>query len=321
MDDILKSNFGTLMYDVSIVISAAREEISTLSRTLKYCTHACKNLNAKIHLLINGNLQLAKDAAELVSEEFPGHNITVWHFALADKANCWNTYCHSIREKSCLHFFIDGYVRPNSDSIKIALDFYKKHHPVAITGVPSMGTSAKRLRREMIVSGGIHGNLFAMSDDSISKVVESEFRLPIGLYRVDSVIGAAINFQFAPNKFDWDSKQIEVLEDISWGFDTQKWHSLNDIKSQVKRMFRQGRGILENRAVKQLWAIDKRPLRVIPNTAKKLVSQNIKEHPFCMSDFIKHPFMYFAYRNIKNENDKPCEELIHLSNSFEKMTK
>lgn len=321
MNTKLDNNSFSKKFDVSIVISAAREHIDTLRETLRSCTMACQGLTSKFHLLINGNLQLAKDAVELVNTEFAEHEITTWHFALADKANCWNTYCHSIKEPSYLHFFIDGYVRPNPDSIKVCLDYFQKYQPAAITGVPSFGRSAKKLREEMVSQGGIHGNLFAMSDESISKVVESGFKLPIGLYRVDSVIGAAINFHFSPEKHSWDSTRIKVLESVSWEIDPQKWYSWKDLKSQVKRMLRQGRGILENRAVKQLFAIEKSPLRLTPKTANKLISENLKAHPFQTCEFIMHPFMYLAYKDVKNESDKSYEELVDRANCFEEITK
>jgi hypothetical protein len=73
--------------------------------------------------------------------------LRIWSIPLGDKANAWNQYIHHLWAGQELVFFIDGYVRLNSDAIEL-LGGAVQSDPQALggSGVPTVGRSARALR-------------------------------------------------------------------------------------------------------------------------------------------------------------------------------
>ena len=195
----------------SVAIFAARERLEDLERTIS-ATITAVHEDTVIDILVNGNAALA-DAVTKWARQAPGaaghahSRLRVWSILLGDKANTWNQYLYEIWPKSQIAFFIDGYVRVEADSfVRLAAGLLASPEYLAGTGVPSVGRSAKVLRDEMLKIGGIHGNLFALKATTIEALKEINFKLPLGLYRTDPVLGAVLSFNLAPSKFPWNPK-------------------------------------------------------------------------------------------------------------------
>ncbi len=288
-------------YDVTVVVSAAREDLLVLAETLRHTLIACEGLKAKVYLLVNGNESLAKDVKALMGAKYKNQPVALWFFEQPDKANCWNTYVYALAPKATLHFFIDGYVRPRPDSFRLALDYARANPVLAITGVPTSGRSSARLRQEMLAQGGIHGNLYALTQDSLEKLQAIGFKLPLGIYRTDPLIGAVINFNFDNANHAWNSRGVTVLEQVTWEITPQRWYSYRDLKAQFNRRLRQGRGVLENLAIKNHLAINKRPVRELPVTASDMIANYLQTHPLSRDTLLRHPVVWLAYRKLRKE--------------------
>lgn len=262
----------------SIAIFAARESAATLDEVVHAAAEACSTNDAVIDVLVNGNQKLACDLVKRLDKDkdanWPQTNvrINVWFIELGDKAQTWNTYVHQLYRGSKIAFFVDGYARPNSNAfLELCLGLRLDRKAQAASGVPTMGLSAQRLTSSLLRNGGIHGNLFALTGETMNEIRRRGFRLPMGLYRTDSLIGAAINFKFDPSRNDWDSTQIRVQPSATWRFRPLRWWRMRDIRTHLKRMARQSQGVLENMAVTDLFVRCRRPLEALPSTARELV--------------------------------------------------
>lgn len=267
--------------------------------------------------MINDNAKLSAEVREIVKEKFKEFNIAIWDFLLGDKLNCWNQYCCKIREISYLHVFVDGYVRVFENSLKLFLEYCGAHAPLGMTGIPTFGKSADKLRQEMLRNGGIHGNLYALPETTIEALCSRGFRLPIGLYRTDPLIGAVINYNFDPVNNDWDPKGIHVLNDVSWYYTPQKWYSMRDVYSQFKRYLRQGRGIIENKAIKSMLEEEKRSISEFPLFARELCGKYLSKSPIGVLEKIFNPSLWIAVNKLGMEEDSnSVEYMASESNNF-----
>lgn len=267
----------------AIVVFAARESPGVLVQTIQAAARASSK-RAHIDVLVNGNLSLAQTIAdELGSQQQASSNgqaIRVWSLTQGDKANTWNQYFHHVWSGEALSFFIDGYVRLNPDAIQLLGDAVSSSaHALGGTGVPSMGRTAAAMRAEMTKNGGFHGNFCCIQGDVIRQIRRRGIALPFGLYRVDSLVGALLLLGLHPESNKWDRRRILVHPDASWQTDQRHWWRLSDLRAQVKRVFRQARGLLENEAVKDLFMVQKVRAEQLPANAATLVSQWIEKCP------------------------------------------
>ena len=258
----------------AIVVFAARETVDVLLQSVRAACVAGQG-RAHIDVLVNGNPGLANALAARmtlapVAPGFPVVNI--WSITQGDKANAWNQYIHAIWSGQPLAFFIDGYVRLNPDSVALLGDAIAAN-PALLggTGLPSTGASAKAIRASMAQHGGFHGNFCCVTGSVIEQLRQRHIALPLGLYRVDSLMGALLSFGLDPVNNNWDRHRILVHPTATWQTDPKYWWRPADLKAKLKRVFRQSRGMLENEAVKHHFLIRKLSPEQLPATATALV--------------------------------------------------
>lgn len=295
----------------SVAIFAARENIEDLERTIRATVAAIRE-DTVIDILVNGNPILADQVTKWAQQESKGaanghSRLRVWFILLGDKAHTWNQYLYTIWPKSQIAFFIDGYVRVNIDSFeRLATGLLTSPEYLAGTGVPSIGRSAKALRNEMLKNGGIHGNLFALKATTIEALREINFKLPLGLYRTDPILGAALSFNLAPSKYPWNPKdRILVHPQVTWKTDKRSIWNISDLKGQLKRILRQGQGILEDLAAKDLFAVRRESPEKLPETANEFIQDWATRNPCELHiAFFRHPLTIgVAMKNIQAPRD------------------
>ncbi len=302
----------------SVAIFAARENAQTLRRTIIAALEAATEPTV-IDVLVNGNLELANETVHIVKNIDlidGGRAITLrtWFIRLGDKAHAFNQYFEFVWPKSRIAFFIDGYVRVNANAL-ILLDeaMSSSSDYLAGSGVPTVGSTAESLRNEMLRSGGIHGNLFALKGATISLLRKMDFKLPLGLYRTDPTLGAALSFGLNPSMYAWNPKgRIAVHAEVSWDTDKRSLCSISDVSGQVKRVLRQGQGILENLAVRNHFSIQKKAPEQLPATASDLVFQWARSHPYeLLKVQLRHPLLIgLALRRLRMPRNWLGAEMI-----------
>jgi hypothetical protein len=273
----------------AVVIFACRESHLQLRQTLEAALRSAANCSV-VHVLVNGNpaltdtlaaeLRLRQGASEMRP---PSPEIKVWSIPLADKANAWNQYLHRLWAGEEIAFFVDGYVRLNPDAVTLLGNAVAANaQALGGSGVPTMGRSAKAIREDLIVNTGYHGNFCCIKGDTIGQMRAKQIRLPVGLYRTDSLMGAILSYALDPSTHVWDDARIQVHPTASWQLDPAKWWRIKDIKAYAKRHFRQVRGQLESAAFADHLVNRLRPPAELPATAREMVLEWAER---CPADF------------------------------------
>ncbi len=290
----------------SIAIFAARETPEALTSCVRAALGACAGRQACIDVLINGNPELADAFSGIATTlDSGGARLRVWSIAAPDKAHTWNEYVYRIWDTGGMAFFIDGYAQVRPDALA-AMERRLAETPDALgaTGVPTCGRSATAIREQMLREGGIHGNLFAISAEGMEGIRRVGFRLPLGIYRTDPLIGSVLMFRLDPVNNTWDPRRIAVAADATWHVDGIEDINWKNIKSQFKRILRQAQGDLENKAAREHLAVRKLPPQQLPLTVAELIANWIETQPAqARALFRKRPLAAYAARKVAQPRD------------------
>lgn len=291
----------------AVAIFAARETPSVLTGTVRATIAACAGKRATIDVLINGNQALAHDFSEIVGT-LAAHSCTlrVWSIDTPDKAHTWNEYVHRIWDTEGITYFIDGYARPKPDALHaIERHLAAKPNAMAASGVPTSGRSAKKMRETMLRrGGGIHGNLYALTASSMKGVKTTSFRLPLGLYRTDPLLGAALTYRLDPSNNQWTRGSVVAVGDATWDVDGISELNYKNAIGYFKRRVRQAQGTLESQAFRDHMSIKRLPPRLLPATAEEMVTNWLKFHPVpARSLFFKQPLCLYVARQLRKPRD------------------
>ena len=290
----------------AVAIFAARETPPVLAGTVRAAIAACAGRRATIDVLINGNPLLAEQFADLAASfALQTCTLRVWSIAAPDKAHTWNEYVHRIWDadahSGAIAFFIDGYARVKPDALAaIERRLATAPHALAASGVPSCGRSAKRLRAQMLGKGGIHGNLYAVTGEGMRALRQTGFRMPLGLYRTDPMLGAALTFRLDPVNSQWTRGSVVAVADATWDVDEISALNFRNIVAYFKRRLRQAHGVLESRAFREHMSIRRLPLHALPATSQDMVNNWIKAQPEqARSLFRRQPSCLYAARQLR----------------------
>ncbi len=248
--DLVIGNSG-IRADRSIAVFA-RNEQNTIFKCLTAIAAACQSSTFRVSILINGSTDRTLDVAlshPLVSKG----SADIFVIEYGDKANAINRFIYDIRCDAQAYFFIDAYTEIGATALA-ALERPLALDPVlnASSGVPSIGRSARLLAQQMIRSSGLVGGLFALRRRFVDAFCERHLRLPIGLYRVDGLIGSMAMHDLDPVKNPWRTELVQVVPEATWNQRVLSLYRVRDILHQFNRMLRQARGRLENSAIKSV---------------------------------------------------------------------
>lgn len=290
----------------AVAIFAARETSSVLSGTVRAAVAACAGRTATIDVLINGNESLAsKFSDEIEAIATDECTLRVWSIAAPDKAHTWNEYVYRIRDTDGLTFFVDGYARPRPDAFAaMERHLAEKPNALAASAIPSTGRTAKRTREKMLRTGGIQGNLYALTRKSMNEVRVTGFRLPLGLYRTDPLLGAALTFRLDPSNHQWTRGSVVAVGDATWDVDGISDLSYKNVVGYFKRRLRQAQGALESQAFRDHMSIKRLPPRLLPMTTCEMVDNWVTSQPaLARSLFLKQPLSLYAARQLRKPRD------------------
>lgn len=310
----------------SVAIFTARETPEVLAETVAAAAVACADVPSTIDIIVNGNRALAQTmAARLEGARLSGPRLRVWFIALADKSHAWNQYLETIAPESDVVFFVDGYACLAPDSLRLIENaFADQPEAWAASGVPTVGRSAKRLRGRMQTEGGMHGNLYALRGSVVALLRSRVVRLPLAIYRNDSLLGAIMCFSADPGAHRWNAKRIAIVTAATWTNETLHWARWSSVVAQWKRIQRQAQGVLEIAAVRQHLALDRLPPESLPRTAAELVARWRAAHPDEALALLRHPLRRRAARQLALPRDwslaeRAPELLLDLKGAADQM--
>jgi hypothetical protein len=291
----------------SIAIISSRETANVLAAVIGAAARAASDSVSLIDVMVNGNEDLASQTSHWLKNrgDAAWPHIRVWHSSTGDKANAWNQYVHTVWPGSTMAFFVDGYAGVKLDAFRVLSDgLGRDPNALAAAAVPTEGRSAKRLRTMMVREGGIHGNLYAVRGETLALLRERGFRLPLGIYRTDPTLGAAIAFGLDPATYQWDPRRILVQADATWRILTEGPNRLPSVQGMWGRIMRQAQGVLENAAVRDYFANRKCRPESLPRTNYELVQSWMIANPDDSSrTFRRNWLSYYAWRKLRKPRD------------------
>lgn len=293
---------------VAAVIFSSRESPDTLLGAMSAAAADPALHGGVLDVVVNGNRELAEACSVRLGKgamDDPAVLVRFWFLPLGDKSHAWNTYVHELWPDAACTVFIDGYVRVARGALgMLHQGLTDAPEALAVTGVPTVGHSAAKLRQEMVSSGGIHGNLYALGRTAMELVRGERFRLPLGLYRTDSLLGAALLFRLAPDSDTWDPRRIKVLPDATWQFDPLRWWRAGDLVTQGWRLLRQSQGRLENLAVRHQLCSAKLKPSALSRTAAQMVDAWVEACPVEAGSAMRwSPLLDHALRRLRRPRD------------------
>jgi hypothetical protein len=291
----------------SVAIFSSREDPQTLFATVTAAVTAASRrpeVATVIDVVVNGNRALAEDLASRV-KSLDDKRVRIWHIKLGDKAHAWNDYVHRIWMPSDLTFFLDGYALIYPDALTLIADaLAAAPHALAGSGAATTGRSAASMKSIVLRDGALYGNLFAFRRDVMNALRARGFRLPLGIYRNDGLLGAIVNFNMDPGAHDWDPSRVFIEWRATWtNRQLQIWR-LGDLLTYYRRRVRQAQGVLETLAIKQHLAINRSPPEQLPRTAAELVTNWISSFPSeARRAFLKNPLCLVALSRLAAPRD------------------
>ena len=311
----------------SLALFSAREEPTQLADAVLAAANADREVaSLTLDVLVNGNPALAAEMHGRLSTGpwwKNGTTVRLWSIPRSDKAHAWNHYLHCLMPDASLAFFMDGYVTIERNALALMADAIRERpQALAATSMPSTGRSAASLRRRFLADGGLHGNLYALTRATTQRLRDCGFRLPTGIYRNDSALGAALAFNLDPrcNKWNWD--RIAVVPDAEYRVPMTAVTRLSDVHIQLKRRWRQAQGQLETMALKAHLADAGRPPSAWPLTVRELILNWANEHPSAARSLVwTDPLAWAALTNLRRTSegavpDGPAECLGQYSRSM-----
>ncbi len=300
----------------SVAIFVHRESFWCLTKTILLALSALRE-NAVVDVLVNGNRPLSQVTSTFVQSLDMGFLpisvlLRVWDIKQGDKALAWNQYIHGIcPESASLSFFLDGYAHLFPDAMeKLAQAAQDNTHATAFTGIP-YAPGRQHFQKQMVAEHGLHGNFYAIKGDTVRSMRHSGFMLPAGLYRTDSLVGAAIKFQLDPAQNPWDNQRVCVVPGAQWHYRIPSKTSPSDWVAHLRRILRQGQGALENAAIKQRLSTERKKPQELPTTAFDLICDWARQRPAHAAGFLaKNPAALAALWLLKPAHNTVSPETL-----------
>ncbi len=296
----------------SVAVFAARETLDTLTATLDAVLGAIRQ-RSSVNILVNGNRVLAEELSQRMgcrATANPLASIRVWWIETGDKAHAWNQYLRHIWNEGELAMFVDGYARPHPSAfclLEEGVSFCD--HVLLSTGLPGSGRSAKSMAVEILATHGVHGNLFCIKPGAMAHMRRVGFHLPVGIYRTDATLGAAVKFGLHPEKNAWDIKRVFVHPEITWTVPEKFWWRYADAKGHLKRVLRQAQGSLENRAVRYFYQVRRQRIETLPETVHELIDAWVDACPEEAARLLRNPLCRYAIAKLRGSRTGRPEDV------------
>jgi hypothetical protein len=283
----------------------ARNEARNLDHCLRHLVES--DFRTRVTTILNG---CDDDSPRIAENAYRTYGIEgrIYEIGFADKSNAINQYFYGLRPPADIHFLVDGYARVAPDSLgRLAARLETDRHANAAAALPSMGRSASALRATMMAEGGLHGSLFALRGSFIDRIVAHGFRLPIGVYRGDGLIGSMVMFDLDPLANDWDRTRTAPEPSATWSMPVLRLASPRDVARQFQRMVRQAQGRMEGAAIRD--TIRRGGFGALPGDARSLLDAWLSQDPSRRPSPYAAPLAALALRRV-NQRSLPSPEAM-----------
>lgn len=257
---------GLLDWNVAVYCA---NEAARLKGCLESVAAALAGRRALITVILNGShdgsLEIARAAARA------GAPIEIYQIAAADKSNAINQFYYTLRSPARAYAGVDGYVFIGSSSFRAMEErLGADAHAVAVTGVAVNGRTMKLAAEETITVGGrLNGQLHAFRPEFLDRMTARGIKLPVDLYRGDSLLGSMAAHNLDPLSEPWNNARIPGVRMATFEIPVLSPFKPKDLRRQFRRKVRQVRGRLENEAIKLI--IYRAGYEALPDDANEMI--------------------------------------------------
>jgi hypothetical protein len=266
------------------VVFTYRERVEEVLLTIQSIVEVAQGQLTHIDILVNGNFEVATSLRKHLqyrSERPLMFDVRVWSVEKKGKDHSWNEYVHSLWDGQSQVFFFDGYANPEQGSIARAIELLAREpYRLAISSYPLGLRTSGNLSAEAKSEGGLCGGMFLLSHQAMAQMRASGFRLPVGLYGFDTVLGAALGYGLSPERADWDVKRhIGADDGITFRILTSTVPSTRTAKHFVGRQVKSGLRRLVCAATQHYFSVLNLPISLVPTTVESYVAEWIRMKP------------------------------------------
>lgn len=281
--------------DFCLAVFAANEA-QLIGACLRSIDEAVAGRACHVDVMLNGTT----DATPDMIRAMPMHHtpISVWHHPVGDKAMAINNYLALTRPDAPVVIMMDAYVRLEPQAlVALVAGLGAAPRATIASGVPRNGRSARSFTTQLLAGGGINGNLYAMRQGFVDTMVARGYRLPVGLYRTDPLIGSMAAHDLDPLGTPWTAERLIGVAEAGYAITPLSPLRWSDIRRQFRRELRQARGLIENEAIKSL--IYANGYSALPKYADHMIMAWLATHKFTAPNLRKLCFLRLALSELK----------------------
>ena len=213
----------------------AHNEASTIANTLDSVLLQNREDLLQIFVLVNGS----QDATESIVREYSKlhSNVNLVVLDLADKANAWNYYVHTLRPTASVHFFVDGDMVVTPGSFLALNNVLSKSGEARAAGAfPVTGRNKVSWSARMRRIGRLAGCLYALKGDFVSELREQKMAIPIGFIGEDFFLSCLVKGDFTQRGLIHPSPKLIFSADAGFAFRSLSIYRPWDWLSYAKRL-------------------------------------------------------------------------------------
>ena len=238
---------------------------------------AASGKSALIIVRLNGSTDGSAAAARAVTP-LPNAPIGIVESGFADKSSQINEEIYAHDADAELHFFIDGYATINAGAFRdMAAAIRANPRALAATGVAANGRTEIKSRATTLRGGVMHGQFYALTRAFKARMTEAGFRLPMGLYRGDGLLGSMACMALDPVHLAWDNDRLIGVAGAEFTIDQLSLFNPSHLRRQFRRKVRQMRGKIENAAIKTI--VHAAGYGALPAHADVMIAEYLADHP------------------------------------------
>jgi len=227
------------------VVTFAYNEADTIAATLDSIITNSDDRLAALTVVANGCTDATVDRARAALAKHTGINATVIELALGDKCNAWNTYIYQYVPEAAVHFFVDSDVTFTENAFPALFEaLLAVPSKNAVTGLPQSGRNKDHYVELATKYSCLFGNLYGLTHEFLTRLVDQNIRLPIGLNWIDAQITKLVNDNLEYHKDDYQPR-VTFVESVGYTFPSLKPWVKADRALYVSRICRYKAGQLQ----------------------------------------------------------------------------
>lgn len=215
----------------------AHNEAANIAACIDSIVAAAGSHLIRIHILANGCTDQTASVVAQKQSEIDGISLTA--IKLADKANAWNHYVHELAATASTHFFVDGDVTLDPESLQ-RLDAVLASSPAvnAAAAVPGNGRDRTDWIKRMVEHGRVSGGLYALRGAFVGDARAQGIRLPVGLIGDDFLVSALAKGITSADAIYRPDRKLAVVTDAVFRFHALPGTSLRHLPGYIRRLVR-----------------------------------------------------------------------------------